>query len=122
MEEGVDIWKITCRVYGGRPKAGISLALPIHQEDERGLWREGGNISDTQASSYHLPAKLYEGQNITCVFDHPMFNHRELRTVTLPAFCKNHYLQHCYLQHCYLQHCYLQHFYLQHCYLQHCYL
>ncbi|XP_067102581.1 uncharacterized protein si:ch211-149e23.4 isoform X2 [Osmerus mordax] len=86
MEEGVDIWKITCRVYGGRPKAGISLALPIRQEDERGPWREWGTISDTQASSYHLPARLYEGQNITCVFDHPMFTHRELRTVTLPAF------------------------------------
>ncbi|CAB1347911.1 unnamed protein product, partial [Coregonus sp. 'balchen'] len=30
--------------------------------------------------------ELHEGKNITCLFDHPKFPHRALRTVTLPAF------------------------------------
>ncbi|XP_071400914.1 uncharacterized protein [Centroberyx affinis] len=80
QEEGREMWVVSCVASGGRPETGISLVLAT---DEK-LQREDDNSSDIQTSSYRLPAQVYEGHNITCVFDHPKFTHRESRVFRLP--------------------------------------
>ncbi|KAF3847526.1 hypothetical protein F7725_020554 [Dissostichus mawsoni] len=50
------------------------------------LQREEHSDSDTKTSSVLLPAAVYEGVNVTCVFDHPTFTDKVSRVLTLPSF------------------------------------
>ncbi|XP_041734862.1 uncharacterized protein LOC121568381 [Coregonus clupeaformis] len=86
LEDGEEFWVVTCGAAGGRPQADITLVLP-NKETSSILQKEVVmDAADTWVRSYRFPAELHEGENITCLFDHPKFPHRELRTVTLPAF------------------------------------
>nr|XP_046150214.1 uncharacterized protein LOC123992763 isoform X4 [Oncorhynchus gorbuscha] len=86
LEEGEKFWVVACGAAGGRPRADITLVLP-NQEVSSMLQKEVVmDAADTWVRSYRFPAELHEGENITCLFDHPKFPHGELRTVTLPAF------------------------------------
>nr|XP_020472508.1 uncharacterized protein LOC109969747 [Monopterus albus] len=82
QQEGNEFWVVSCISSGGRPETHISLAL---NTDEK-LQRKTDTDSDIQRSSVHLPAIMYEGHNVTCVFDHPKFTQRETRVITLPTF------------------------------------
>ncbi|XP_049431658.1 uncharacterized protein si:ch211-149e23.4 isoform X1 [Epinephelus fuscoguttatus] len=82
QEGGSELWVVSCISSGGRPDADISLALNTDKE----LQREDSPDSDMQTSSVLLPATEYEGQNVTCLFDHPKFAHKESRVITLPSF------------------------------------
>uniref|UniRef100_UPI0037E90F19 uncharacterized protein n=1 Tax=Semicossyphus pulcher TaxID=241346 RepID=UPI0037E90F19 len=79
---GSEFWVVSCVSSGGRPDTEISLALNTEEE----LQRENNTDSDTQTSSVLLPAVVYEGRNVTCVFDHPKFTQTESRVITLPTF------------------------------------
>ncbi|XP_065816341.1 uncharacterized protein si:ch211-149e23.4 isoform X2 [Labrus bergylta] len=79
---GSDFWVVSCISSGGRPDTEISLALNREEEQQR----EDSTDSDTQTSSVLLPADLYEGHNVTCLFDHPKFKQRVSRVITLPSF------------------------------------
>ncbi|XP_074535110.1 uncharacterized protein LOC141797538 [Halichoeres trimaculatus] len=76
---GSDFWVVSCVSSGGIPDTEISLAL------EEELQRENNTYSDTQTSSVVLPVTVYEGRNVTCVFDHPKFTHRVSQVMTLPS-------------------------------------
>ncbi|XP_067364628.1 uncharacterized protein si:ch211-149e23.4 isoform X2 [Channa argus] len=82
QQGGNDFWVVSCISSGGKPDTDISLALDIDEE----LQRENDTDSDTQKSSVYLLATAYEGHNVTCMFDHPKFTHRESRALTLPFF------------------------------------
>lgn len=86
QQGGSEFWVVSCVSSGGRPDADISLALNTDEE----LQREDSSDSDMQTSSVsvRLPATEYEGHNVTCVFDHPKFTHKESRVTTLPSFCE----------------------------------
>ncbi|CDQ67447.1 unnamed protein product [Oncorhynchus mykiss] len=86
LEDGEEFWVVTCGAAGGRPRADITLVL-LNREASSMLQKEVVmDAADTLVRSYRFPAELHEGENITCLFDHPKFPHRELRTTTLPAF------------------------------------
>lgn len=80
---GSEFWVVSCISSGGRPDTDISLALNTDEE----LQRETNTDSDIQTSSVLLPAAVYEGHNVTCVFDHPKSTHMS-RVITLPSFCE----------------------------------
>lgn len=84
QREGSDFWVVSCISSGGRPDADISLALNA----DEGLRRENSSGPGTQRSSFFLPAVVYEGHSVTCVFDHPKFTHKESRARTLPRLCE----------------------------------
>lgn len=79
-----EFWVVSCISSGGRPDTLISLAFNTDEE----LQKENNTDSDIQTSKVFLPAAVYEGQNVTCVFDHPKFTHKESRVMTLPSFCE----------------------------------
>ncbi|CAG08983.1 unnamed protein product [Tetraodon nigroviridis] len=79
---GSEFWVVSCVSSGGRPDTDISLVLNSDEEPQR----EDRRDSDTQTSSYLLPAAVYEGQNVTCVFGHPRFTHPVSMVTTLPSF------------------------------------
>lgn len=81
---GSEFWVVSCVSSGGRPDTHISLVLNSEEEPQR----DDETRSDTQTSSYFLPAAVYEGQNVTCVFDHPKFTHPVSKVTTLPSFCE----------------------------------
>ncbi|KAF7645094.1 hypothetical protein LDENG_00210090 [Lucifuga dentata] len=82
QQEGNEFWVVSCIACGGRPDADISLAFSADEE----LQREDDYGPDTHTRLYRLPAAVFEGRNITCVFQHPKFPHRESRVITLPSF------------------------------------
>ncbi|KAK9521092.1 hypothetical protein VZT92_020929 [Zoarces viviparus] len=82
QQGGSEFWVVSCISSGGRPDADIALALNGDEE----LQREDKTDSDMQTSSVVLPATVYEGRNVTCVFDHPKFTHQVSRVITLPSF------------------------------------
>ncbi|XP_034405011.1 uncharacterized protein si:ch211-149e23.4 isoform X2 [Cyclopterus lumpus] len=82
QQGGSEFWVVSCISSGGRPDADITLVLNIHEE----LQRENDTDSDMQTSSVVLPATVYEGRNVTCVFDHPKFTQQVSRVMTLPSF------------------------------------
>lgn len=84
QQGGSEFWVVSCISSGGRPDTDISLALNTDEE----LQRETSTDSDVQTSSVFFPAALYEGHNVTCVFDHPKFTHKVSRVMTLPSFCE----------------------------------
>lgn len=84
QQGGSEFWVVSCISSGGRPDTDISLALNTDEE----LQRETSTDSDVQTSSVLLPAAVYEGHNVTCVFDHPKFTHKVSRVMTLPSFCE----------------------------------
>lgn len=84
QQGGSEFWVVSCISSGGRPETDISLALNTDEE----LQRENNTDSDIQISSVFLPATLYEGRNVTCVFDHPKFTHKVSQGITLPSFCE----------------------------------
>ncbi|TDH14643.1 hypothetical protein EPR50_G00022540 [Perca flavescens] len=79
---GSEFWVVSCISSGGRPATKISLALNTNDE----LQRENSTDTDMQTSSVLLPATVYEGRNVTCVFGHPKFTHEVSRVITLPSF------------------------------------
>lgn len=79
QDGGSDFWVVSCISSGGRPETDISLALNVTEE------REDDTDSDLQRVWAYLPVPEYEGHNITCVFDHPKFTHRESKVIALPA-------------------------------------
>ncbi|CAK6966738.1 uncharacterized protein si:ch211-149e23.4 isoform X1 [Scomber scombrus] len=81
QQGGSDVWVVSCISSGGRPDTDISLALNTEE-----LEKEDDTDSQTQAISYRLPATVFEGHNVTCMFDHPKFTHRESRLIILPSF------------------------------------
>lgn len=81
---GSEFWVVSCLSSGGRPDTDISLVLNSDEEPQR----DDETDSDTQTSSYFLPAAVYEGQNVTCMFGHPKFTHPVSKVTTLPSFCK----------------------------------
>lgn len=81
---GHEFWVVSCISSGGRPDTYISLALNTDEE----LQIETSTDSDVQTSSVLLPAAVYGGHNVTCVFDHPKFTHKVSRVMTLPSFCE----------------------------------
>nr|XP_046171961.1 uncharacterized protein si:ch211-149e23.4 isoform X2 [Oncorhynchus gorbuscha] len=86
LEDGEEFWVVTCGAAGGRPRADITLVLPNREVSSMLQKEVVMDAADTWVRSYRFPAELHEGENITCLFDHPKFPHRELRTTTLPAF------------------------------------
>ncbi|XP_070685452.1 uncharacterized protein [Pempheris klunzingeri] len=82
QQGGSEFWVVSCVSSGGRPDTDISLALNADEE----LQRENNSDSDIKTSSVVLPAAVYEGHNVTCVFDHPKFPHKVSRVMTLPSF------------------------------------
>ncbi|XP_054455488.1 uncharacterized protein si:ch211-149e23.4 isoform X2 [Anoplopoma fimbria] len=78
---GSEFWVVSCISSGGRPDTDIALALNSNEE----LQREDNTDSDMQTSSVVLSATVYEGHNVTCVFDHPKFTHQVSRVITLPS-------------------------------------
>ncbi|XP_029302477.1 uncharacterized protein LOC115017900 [Cottoperca gobio] len=82
QQGGSEFWVVSCISSGGRPDADIALALNTDEE----LQRENNTDSDTQTNSVLLPVTVYEGRNVTCVFDHPTFTHKVSRVITLPSF------------------------------------
>ncbi|KAM7412838.1 hypothetical protein PAMA_020292 [Pampus argenteus] len=82
QQGGSEFWVVSCMSSGGRPDTDISLALNTDEE----LEKEADTDSQTQTISFHLPASVFEGRNVTCVFDHPKFTHKESRVITLPSF------------------------------------
>lgn len=85
---GSEFWVVSCVSSGGRPETDISLALDANEE----LQRQTSTDSDTQTSSVFLPAAVYQGRNVTCVFQHPKFTHKVSRVITLPSFCEYHHI------------------------------
>lgn len=81
---GSEFWVVSCISSGGRPDTDIALALNTDED----LQREEHSDSDTKTSSVLLPAAVYEGVNVTCVFDHPTFTDKVSRVLTLPSFCE----------------------------------
>ncbi|KAM3615504.1 uncharacterized protein V6R79_003162 [Siganus canaliculatus] len=81
-EEGSDFWVVSCISSGGRPDTDISLALNMDEE----LQIKTSTDSVTQLRSVLLPATVYEGHNVTCVFDHPKFTQPVSQSVALPSF------------------------------------
>lgn len=81
---GSEFWVVSCVSSGGRPDTDISLVLNSEVEPQR----EEETDPDTQTSSYFLPAAVYEGQNVTCVFGHPKFTRPVSKVTTLPSFCE----------------------------------
>lgn len=81
---GSEFWVVSCVSSGGRPDTDISLALNGDLEPQR----DDKTDSDTQTSSYFLPAAAYKGQTIECVFDHPKFTQPVSKVTTLPSFCE----------------------------------
>ncbi|XP_043974954.1 uncharacterized protein si:ch211-149e23.4 [Gambusia affinis] len=81
QEGGSDFWVVSCVSSGGRPDADISLALDRNEE----VRKENGENSEGRSLSVRLPVAEHEGRNVTCVFKHPKFSHREARGVTLPT-------------------------------------
>ncbi|XP_031153452.1 synaptogenesis protein syg-2 isoform X2 [Sander lucioperca] len=79
---GSEFWVVSCISSGGRPDTDISLALNTDEEPQR----EYSTDTDTQTSSFLLPATVYEGRNVTCVFGHPKFTHKVSRVIKLPSF------------------------------------
>lgn len=79
---GSEFWVVSCISSGGRPDTDIYLALNADEE----LQRENKTDSEIQTSSVLLPATVYEGRNVTCVFDHPKFTHKVSKVITLPSF------------------------------------
>lgn len=84
QQEGYEFWVVSCIASGGRPDTDISLAFPADKEPQR----KDDYGPDAHTRSYYLPAPVYEGHNITCVFDHPKFTRGESRVITLPSFCE----------------------------------
>ncbi|XP_030251004.1 uncharacterized protein LOC115568074 isoform X2 [Sparus aurata] len=82
QDGGSEFWVVSCVSSGGRPETDISLALDANEE----LQRQTSTDSDTQTSSVFLPAAVYQGRNVTCVFQHPKFTHKVSRVITLPSF------------------------------------
>ncbi|KAM7399087.1 hypothetical protein PAMP_018379 [Pampus punctatissimus] len=82
QQGGSEFWVVSCISSGGRPDTDISLALNTDEE----LENEADTDSQTQTISFRLPATVFEGRNVTCVFDHPKFTHKESRVITLPSF------------------------------------
>ncbi|XP_076002029.1 uncharacterized protein LOC142995031 [Genypterus blacodes] len=82
QREGSEFWVVSCVASGGRPDTDISLASDADEE----LQREDDYGSDAHTHSFYLPASVYEGHNITCVFHHPKLTHGESRVITLPSF------------------------------------
>ncbi|XP_026154897.1 uncharacterized protein LOC113125576 isoform X2 [Mastacembelus armatus] len=83
VEQGRNkFWVVSCISSGGRPDTDISLALNTNEE----LQIENNTYLGIQTRSIRLPASLYEGHNVTCMFDHPKFTHRMSRVITLPSF------------------------------------
>lgn len=81
---GSEFWVVSCTSSGGRPDSDISLVLDSGEEPQRNDEAD----SDTQTSSYFLPAAAYEGRNVTCTFGHPKFPHPVSKVTTLPSFCE----------------------------------
>lgn len=81
---GSDFWVVSCISSGGRPATDISLDLDADED----VQTEANTNSRTQTSSVLLPAVAYQGQNVTCVFDHPKFTHDVQHVMTLPSFCE----------------------------------
>ncbi|XP_030008582.1 hemicentin-1 isoform X2 [Sphaeramia orbicularis] len=82
QQRGSEFWVVSCISSGGRPNTDISLALDTDED----LQTEDETGTDSQTISVHLPAATYKGHNITCMFDHPKFTHRESRVITLPSY------------------------------------
>ncbi|XP_074496622.1 uncharacterized protein LOC141770688 [Sebastes fasciatus] len=82
QQGGSEFWVVSCISSGGRPAADIVLALNTDEE----LQREDSTDLDMQTSSVVLPATVYEGRNVTCMFDHPTFTHKVSRDITLQSF------------------------------------
>ncbi|KAI7800683.1 hypothetical protein IRJ41_009490 [Triplophysa rosa] len=85
VQEGEeDFQEVICTAAGGRPHPNITWMLP-EPKNTPPLHR---NISkpDTVTSSYRFPSELYEGENITCVFEYALLPFMSTRTVTLPTY------------------------------------
>lgn len=81
---GSEFWVVSCSSSGGRPDTQIWLVLNSDDEPQKNYETD----SDTQTSSYFLPAAAYEGRNVTCTFGHPKFTHPVSKVTTLPSFCE----------------------------------
>lgn len=81
---GSDFWVVSCISSGGRPATNISLELDTNED----LQMEANTNSHTQTTSVLLPVAEYQGQNVTCLFDHPKFTHGVQHVMTLPSFCE----------------------------------
>lgn len=89
---GKDFQEVICTAAGGRPHPNITWMLPQPKHSAH-LQR---NISklDTVASSYLFPSDLYEGENITCIFEYTLLPFKSTRTVTLPIYCEYKHEKH----------------------------
>lgn len=83
-QRGSEYWVVSCVASGGTPDTDIFLAVDSNEE----LKRENDTDPDSQICSVHLPVAKFEGHNVTCVFKHPKFMHRESRVIALPTFCE----------------------------------
>lgn len=82
---GSEFWVVLCISSAGRPDADIALALNSHEELQR---EDNTGGSEMQTSSVVLPAAVYEGRNVPCLFDHPRFTQQVSRVITLTSFCE----------------------------------
>ncbi|KAM9853277.1 uncharacterized protein ACBR49_004115 [Aulostomus maculatus] len=84
QQGGTEFWVVFCISSGGRPDTDMSLALALDSDED--LQRDNNTDSDTQTISVHLPVTVFQGHNVTCVFDHPKFTHTVTQVITLPSF------------------------------------
>ncbi|MGH0175668.1 UNVERIFIED_CONTAM: hypothetical protein FKN15_070879 [Acipenser sinensis] len=79
---------IECTAAKGKPAAKIAWVLPQNKNGEINYGITADNGTETVTSTYRFPAHLHEGQSITCVIEHPKLAIKEVKTVSLPAYCK----------------------------------
>ncbi|XP_056613411.1 uncharacterized protein si:ch211-149e23.4 [Triplophysa dalaica] len=85
VQEGEeDFQEVICTAAGGRPHPNITWILPEPKNTpsfERNITKP-----DKVTSSYRFPSELYEGKNITCIFEYMLLPFMSTRTVTLPTY------------------------------------
>ncbi|XP_041114631.1 uncharacterized protein LOC121320404 [Polyodon spathula] len=77
---------IECTAAKGKPAAKITWVLPENKSGEINYGITADNGTKTVTSTYRFPTHLHEGQNITCVIEHPKLSIKEVKTVSLPAY------------------------------------
>lgn len=86
QDEDDDFQEVICTAARGRPHPNITWMLPEAKNTpplQRTISKQ-----DAVTSSYRFPSELYEGKNITCIFEYTLLPFMSMRTVTLPTYCK----------------------------------
>lgn len=87
VQEGEeDFQEVICTAAGGRPHPNITWILP--EPKNTASFERNITKPDKVTSLYRFPSELYEGKNITCIFEYMLLPFMSTRTVTLPTYCE----------------------------------